>query len=137
MSGWDKYTLVFSGTTLGDHLHGFHSRFRRATEVRARHCFWDSDVILDGSYPALIWEHTFTLYTESGSVVGFTQEFLNLADHIQGTPLNLKIITSVGTLVLDFGSCYLQEPDLEKPDMLLFQKAGFVNARFIGNTKPA
>jgi hypothetical protein len=131
------FTLTFSGTQLGTRFHGYSTSFERATGIAVKHNFWSTAAILDGGYPALVWRHKFVLYTEAGSIVGLEKDFINLADHVVGTPQALTIITSIGTVVTDFGDCYLDgTPNLDTPDLLLFQRAGFVSLNFIGNTKP-
>lgn len=140
MPGFERLTLVYSGTTLGTYLHGFTTSYGRATPVNIRHNFWDTTVLLDGSYPALVWNHEFTLYTENGSVAGFAKDFIGLSDKIVGTAQDLRIsyANSPALTLLQFGNCYLDDaPSVQQPELLLLQSAGFIKVKFLGNTKPS
>jgi len=104
-----------------------------------RHNFWDTTVLLDGSYPALLWEHEFVLYTEGSSLSNFANIFVGLSDRVAAAPTSLKIsyVASPTLTLVDFGDCYMQDkPTLIKPDMLLHQEAGFIRVSFLGSTKP-
>jgi hypothetical protein len=139
MTGFARHTLTVSSNILGTYVHGFNSGFSRPTPIAVRHNFWDTTVLLDGSYPALLWEHEFVLYTEGGSLGGLAATFLNISDKVVAAAVPLKITYAASPTVtlVDFGSCYLQDkPSLIKPDMLLHQEAGFIRVSFLGSTKP-
>lgn len=133
-----NYTLVCSGTRIGQWVESFRSATQRLTGVRKRSNFWSSVVFLDGYYPAQVYEHEFTLYTENGSLHGFIEDFFDMSDHIHGAPLPLAIHDGdTATVVFNFGNCYMEDgPELQEPDQLLLQRAGFLVVRFIGATKP-
>lgn len=138
-TGWNRLVLVYNTTTLGTYLHGFVSFVSRATPINVRHNFWDSTVVLDGSYPAQVWEHNFVLYHEAANLKAFADDFLALSDQFYGTAATLKIslASSPSGTYMTFGSCLLQDkPALQKPDLLLQQQAGFFGLSFLGSIKP-
>lgn len=132
----NKFTLVFSGTTLGDHVHTYQSKPVRVSEIDAKHNFWASSAILDGSYPALVWEHQFSLYKSATNEVEFVRFFVNLATHVNSRPLPLELKYETQTVVA-FGSCYLDVSEHEEPDSLLHTAAGLVSLRFRGTSLPS
>lgn len=134
-----RYALEFNGSNIGTYVHGFQSSFQRVTAINPRHNFWDTTVLLDGSYPALVWDHKFVLYTEGTSLNDFAVKYLNLADLVAGSAAALKIVnaSSPSGVLLNFGSCYFSaSPELQKPELLLLQEAGFITVSFLGSTKP-
>lgn len=135
VSDYKRFTLVFSGTIMGTTLDGFTAEPRRVSEIIVKQNFWASKAVVDGSYPALVWNHRFRVFTEAGSIGGFVEKFLNMSDWIAGVPYPLTIATSLGPHIA-FGNCYLQNPSLSLPERLLMQRAGFVEVEFVGNTKP-
>lgn len=143
-SDYGKYTLIFSGSLVGTFVHGWTTTPRRLTDVNVRHNFWSQQAILDGHYPAVVWDTRVTLYTESGSVIGFIKDFVAFGELITPNAQSTQIRRQVGSVstptdpvVADFGNCYMTSgPDLRQPDMLLFTRAGMVVLDFIGNTHP-
>ena len=97
--GSSVYTLVFSGDTIGTHIHDWKTTSRRMSEIAERQNFWASDVILDGRYPALVYEHVFMLYMESTDEVDYAHDVLLLNTKIEGDPRALNIICSENTVV--------------------------------------
>jgi len=149
---YTRQVLVFGSTQIGSRVHSFRSTFRRATPVKVRHSYWSTQPILDGGYPAIVWDHTFTVYTEAGSVLGLAEEFFDLVSKVSGETQSLQLkptlVTSttssglvaavtVTTPVKDFGNCYLQDsPELSQPEQFLMSCAGMFTLQFLGTTKP-
>ncbi len=139
-TGWNRLVLVYNTTTVGTYLHGFVSSVSRATAINVRHNFWDITALLDGSYPAQVWEHNFVLYHEAANLKQFADDFLGLSDLFYGTATGLRIslASSPSGTYMSFGSCLLQDkPVLQKPDLLFQQQAGFFGLSFLGTTKPS
>jgi hypothetical protein len=145
--GWattaGNYTLVFSGATIGNWVQAHRTKVRRITPVRRRHNFWNANVLLDGKYPAKVWEHEFLLYTEAGStsvvshVIFFADMYYGFSDQIGDTAYPLTINQGdTAIVVINFGSCHCEGYDQEDPRDLLLHRAGMVRFRFVGNTKP-
>lgn len=132
-----NFTLVFSGGLLGSWVEGFTSVPRRS-EIAERQNFWSTDTILDGSYPALTWDHEFTLYTEAGSVGGFMNSYFALANkfYSRSRPLRICWGTEVSSLRVDFGNCYMKPFSLENPSELLLHRAGMIKLAFVGTQTP-
>jgi len=132
-----NYTLTHSNSMLGNWVDAFNSKFARLTDIARRQNFWASSVLLDGSFPAQVWDHTFRLYTEAGSLGEFYEKFLRLHDAIGSSPATLVINDgdTVNT-VIGFGLCYLSGADLEVPENFLLHRAGFITVAFVGNTRP-
>jgi hypothetical protein len=130
------YTLTFSSMPVGTRVHAFKTDIQRATEVNVRHNFWGNKIILDGSYPAIIWNHTFIVYTERPNVKDFVNAFFAMSNFFTGVPRTLTVVSSFGTEI-DFGSCYMSNPvELSSPDHLLQHKAGFIQLGFVGSVRP-
>lgn len=134
--GSSTYTLVFSGSTIGDHIHDLKTTYGRLTEIAQRQNFWASDVILDGRYPALVFEHTFTLYKNSGGAVDYAKMFFALANKIEGDPRSL-VAKIKSTTVISFGDCYMEPPEQQEPDSLLLTEAGLFTLKFLGTQIPS
>ncbi len=131
-------TLVFSGTTLGNHVHSWTPTPRRTTPIDERHNFWATTVVLDGSYPQLVWDHEFLVYTEptTPNKYAFAKDFLAYMNYVTGDPQDLRL--KVGsTTVVACGSCYLDIPSLSDPEDLLLYEAGIVHFKFIGTSIPS
>jgi hypothetical protein len=139
MASFTRFVLLYNSIQVGTYVHGFLSSFARATPINVRHNFWDTSVILDGSYPALVWDHDITLYTESGSLKGLAEQYFALSTLVSGVPapLTISYASSPGLALINFGSCLLNDrPGVQKPEQLLLQEAGFFTVSFLGSTKP-
>lgn len=132
-----NYTLVFSGTFLGDWIDSYSSVPAKATPTAVRQNFWANQVILDNSYPALVHNHTFVLYTESGSLAGYFKRYHGLATHLmKQRPYPLQIWSGTTTpVVVDFGSCVLES--IENSEELLLYNAGKITLSFQGTQVPS
>ena len=135
--GSTTFTLVFSGTNVGDSVHSMLSNFRRVTEVSLRHNLYSPKLLLDGSYPALIWEHAFEVYNEESWQIPQIQAFYDLRTLINSRPQELQLQSNVGTPVIAFGNCYLQEPRQEEPEDMLLAAAGVWALKFLGTDVPS
>lgn len=132
-----NYTLVFSGGMLGSWVEKFTSTPRRLTEIQERQNFWSTSVILDGSYPAFVYDHEFTLYTENGSLLGFIKDFYGLHSKFtnRARPLRLMLGDTTSPAV-DFGDCYLKQFGADEPQDLLLHRAGMLKLQFVGTSVP-
>jgi hypothetical protein len=135
-----RYFLYFNGSGLGSWLEKYTSQVRRADPIQVRHNLWANNARLDGSFPAKVWEHDLTIYSESTSMSTFIDFWNNLSDNYLGDSAGLVVmdmLPTVATTFVAFGNCYLAEPpQLSEPDALLKFAAGFITLKFIGNTKP-
>jgi len=142
-----NYTLVFSGVRIPSSawipgvngwVETFQSNPSRLTEIQRRQNFTSSIVLLDGRFPAQVWDHEFVLYTETGSLGQFAELFFKLQDEIRNDPVDLRIEDGdTGNAVFEFGPCYINAPaSLEEPTELLMFRAGFIRISFVGNTRP-
>lgn len=132
-----QFTLTFSTVTFpnSSFVQGWAPSFKRLTGVQQRQNFWCNEVLLDGRFPAQVWEHTFNIFTEAVSVVEYAQRFTDLESFFFSDPTTLVIQeNSVDKIVL--GGCYLQPPNLEEPRELLQFRAGFLRIIFLGNSRP-
>lgn len=133
-----NYELTFAGTTVAEFVQSFTSRFRRLNAVQRRQNFWHDTILLDGSYPAQVWDHQFTVYQEAANRNAYATAFFDLEDLIFSDPRTL-LITAVSTVVAqdwDFGLCYLEAAEPATPTELQLFRAGFITVRFVGNQKP-
>lgn len=132
-----NYILKFGGFTLGTWVEKFTSSMKRHNEVQVRHNFWSTAVVLDGQFPAIVYEHEFTLYADAVSRETFAEEFHDFSDYFSGLENLLEIQDADGASICSFGMCYLTgQPELKTPEALLMFAAGFVALKFIGRTKP-
>lgn len=132
------FTLIFSGTTLiqSHYVQSMKTTFKRLTTVAQRQNLWAPNVILDGRYPAQVWEHNFLLYTEVVSnPIQFAHRFWDTELKIDGSAQLLVMQESLVDRV-NFGSVYLDVSSLENPSDLLLYRAGFLRLRFVGTTLP-
>ncbi len=132
-----NFTLIHSTVMLGNWIEDFNSSFGRLTPIARRQNFWSSDIILDGRYPAQVWDHTFKLYTEGGSLGELYDKFLDIYDQIHSDPATLTINDGdTATELFQFGACYLEDASLETPEAFLKYNAGLITVTFVGNTRP-
>ena len=130
-------TLEFNSIQVGNWVESFNSTWRRTSDIQEVQCFWANEAILDGGFPALIWEHEITIYDEEADRKTFADFFVDLGDKVNASRQSLEIVAaSASYAAVDFGLCYIQPPELVEPDALLLFEAGFVTLRFIGTTKP-
>lgn len=133
------YTLVFSGTNVGDTLYAYLHSSRRATDLHVRHNLWASQATVDGRYPAVVWEHKFTVFKEQDTPHGYVKHlFDQVLTLVHSDPLPLAVHRKDNDAqVILFGSCYLQEhPKQTDPTDLLLHAAGIYNLGFIGTSDP-
>jgi len=132
-------TLVYSGTSVGDHLHAIDEISpSRLNPVQRQNNYWSTSTLLDGRYPATIWEYTFTVYQEDTDSLEFVRSFTSLAN----TGLNdnnvrsLEVQNDSGT-VIAFGDCYYEGQKLSGPDAFLLGAAGLIQLQFVGTQVPS
>lgn len=141
-----NYTLIFSGVRIPSSawisgtngwIQSFKSSYSRLTDIQRRQNYTSTIVILDGRYPAQVWEHEFVLYTESGSLGQQAEILYKLHDEIDGVSYPLRMEDGdTGTAVIEFGNCLILPASLDEPQELLLHRAGFVRVTFLGNTRP-
>lgn len=133
-------TLVFSGSALGNSVHSLKSTVQRLTAIERRSNFWSTTVLLDGSYPDLVWVHDIQVYKSSVSslsaVLQFASDYYSLATLITSSTASLKITDGSTTTLIDFGNCYLDNPVLSEPQDLLLSSAGIFGLQFLGTSIP-
>lgn len=134
------YTLVFSGAAVGDKLvQGYRTTPKRATEINVRQNFWASNVLLDGRYPALWYEHSFLIYEEKAGPHQYAKSWHDKHSTLIST-VPLPLIVRHGTSSADivaFGSCYMQPLEQQQPEELLLYAAGIYRAIFWGTCNPS
>ena len=142
-----NFTLVFSGVRIPSSawipgVNGWVETFRsepsRLTPIARRQNFTAPNIILDGRFPAQVWDHEFVLYTETGSLGQFAEVLFKLQDEIRDLPVDLRIEDGdTGDVIFEFGPCYINAPaSLEEPSELLMFRAGFIRISFVGSTRP-
>lgn len=151
-NAYSVYTLSFtpgitSNTLVGDLLgwtiFGFKMKSYRLTPIQKRQNYWAQFVILDGRYPALVWEHEFQATLIASTPLQFVQQFLNLAGDppVDANPLPLVLRANTNGVVQDiiaFGNCYMDTSDQGDPkEGFLYSAAGGVNFRFLGTKVPS
>ena len=131
------WTLNFSGSTIiqSSFVQSFRTSFRRAVPVAQRPKLWSPTVILDGNYPAQVWQHDFLLYNEASTPCDFAEEFIDLETKISSFAIPI-VLQDNAVDRIDFGSCFLEPPSLAQPQELLLYRAGYIRVRFLGNTRP-
>jgi len=115
------------------------------TAVNRRQNFWSTEVVLDGRYPAMAWEHNFRVYCEVNTYTSphqalfdFYSKFTQVSTAIDGTARNLRItVAGTTTVKVDFGAVYLENFSLEEPEAFMFHRAGFINLQFVGTSIPS
>lgn len=133
-----NFTLVHSGTALGLWIDAWNTKARRLTEIAERQNFWSQQVILDGSYPALAWDHSFTVYSEANSLNTYINSYVALANRIQSRAYPLEIWSGTSTpVVWYFGNCYLKDFGQEEPKDLMLHAAGMIRLNFVGTVIPS
>lgn len=138
-----QWTLVYSGTGVSSavsfptshFVQGWVPKFRRLTDIQQRQNFWCNDVILDGRFPAQVWEHEFNIFTEAVSVTEFAQRYTDLQSLFFSVASTL-VIQENGSNKIILGPCLMQPPALEQPREQLQFRAGFLRIRFLGTTAP-
>jgi hypothetical protein len=130
-----QYILSFNGVPIGSWIDGFSTNVRRVNAVGIRQNFWSSVTVLDGKYPALVYEHTFQVFFEAISREALAQAYMALTTFYLNRVYPLAIIGGFG---MSFGNCYLEEgPTMKEPDILLRHRAALISLKFLGNTRPA
>lgn len=115
------------------------------TPVNRRQNFWSTEVVLDGRYPAMAFEHTFLVFCEINTygtphqaLFDFYRAFTQITTAINGTAQNLRItVANTTTVKVDFGACYLEDFSLSEPDSFLLYRAGLMELQFVGTQIPS
>lgn len=134
-----RYHLLTNSIVVGDWVLSYKTEMKLITDVMKRHNFWATTVKLDGSYPALVYEHSFQIYKESLDYKQFAQWFTGLYSLYQGSTYSLQLTDGANAdyLFVDYGSCYFQDgPRLKTPDELLMFSAGLTEFKFVGSAAP-
>lgn len=135
--GTTQFTLVFSGTTLGEHVHSLRTARKLATAVNPRHNTWATYVVLDGNYPALVWNHVFTIYNEESSRTDYANWYWGISSIYSNKPYSLELQDGKGNTVVSFGDCQLFDDSQKEPQELLIAAAGLLELHFYGTTCPS
>lgn len=141
-----NFTMIFSGVRIPSSawipgvngwVQSFNSKFERLTEIIRRQNFTSTIVLLDGRFPAQVWEHELVLYTETGSIGQMAEVIYKFHDEIQGLSAPLTINDGdTANAVFEFGNCLILPAEMEQPTELLLYRAGFIRVTFVGNTRP-
>ena len=133
-----NFTLIFSGTQVGDWIEDFDYKAERLTEINERQNLWADRVILDGRYPALIHRYTFQLYTQTGSIGGLFAAFTRLNSIVTSNPGPLTVrVGTPGTVVYNYGLCYFNAPaNPVSPQRFNRHEAMVFEVNFTGKTSP-
>lgn len=139
-----QFVLSWNGIPIMSWIERYKVTPRRKNEAQERQNFWSPNVYLDGKYPALVWDHEFTMYYDGGRNVpppdrwDFVPNYISFVDDlVTDLPYPLLIVDDVGKIAFDLGYCYFISPqELVSPEALLMYSAGLIKLRFKGNTKP-
>lgn len=133
-----NFTLIFSGATIGNFIEDFDYKEERLTEIIETQNFWADTVILDGRYPAQVYRTTFKLYTETGSLGGLFDAFLQFNSLITEDPQLLTVNDGTGATVrYNFGNCYFKGPARpEDPPRFNRHEAMIFEVDFVGKSLP-
>jgi len=130
------YTLVFSGTNLGDYVHEIiPSEIRLTTDVFVKHNMWSNQVVLDSSYPVPTHEHTFVVSKIGADRHAYMKYYYELVSWFTTATRTLELHNK-GAKVVDYGGCFLRGYSQNDPQALLVSAAGLLRLSFIGNTAP-
>lgn len=130
------YLLSFANTIVGDELVTWTPGVRRATALDVRHNFWAPIASLDGTYPALVWEHNITAYLEKTTRPYYAEYLRNAAiNMISSLAQPLKVMSlDTTTVVIAFGDCYCDGLEQSDPQSLLIEPAGILKFKFLGTS---
>lgn len=133
------YTIATTPMDLSSYkVFGMMSNFKRLTEIAKVQNFWSSNVILDGRYPALVWEHEFLVSRVDSLVMNSYSSYIDFASGaVQGTPKPLHLIHPTAGSIIAFGDTYFDSVTPQSPDQFLVATANIFKLKFIGNTKPS
>lgn len=131
----DQFVLSFGSVTLGEHIHAVASEPALYEEPKVRNNFWSTTVILDGSYPAVYWMHSFIVFINTADRVTFANTFYYQSTHLS-TIGTVVVKGSDGNAIISYGQCVPQGYALSEPQELLFTQGGLVEFKFLGNTLP-
>jgi len=135
--GTTKFTLVFSGTTLGDQVHSIRTQRQLATPVKPRHNLWATSVVLDGAYPAVYWQHSISVYNEEASRAAYASWFWQLDQYYTDAAYSLEIRDLEDNVVVSFGDCQLFADSQTDPADLFLTSSGLVELQFYGTSCPS
>lgn len=115
------------------------------TSVNKRGNFWSRDVILDGGFPQLYWQHSLKMYTEATTsstpfveLMNFFRIFTQVSTAIHGTAQLLTINDGdTANVRINFGQCYLENFSLEEPSGFSLYRGGRMVLEFCGTSIPS
>lgn len=133
------YTLAFPTSLVGDRVHSYNTSVKRATEINVRQNLWASYVILDGRYPALVYQHDFEIYMEKTTPRLYTKALFDIVrTMVTSDPMALTMKNGLTSSdVIAFGQCYLVPPEQSKPEELMMLEAGLFKVKFMGTECPS
>lgn len=133
-----NFTLIFSGAQVGDWVEDFDYGAEDVESVAERQNFWADQVILDGRYRALVYRHTFKIFTETGSLGGFFDAIVGLESLVTDDPQVLTVNDGTGATVrYNFGQCYFKPPArLVNPSRFNRHEAALFEVDFVGKSAP-
>ena len=133
------YKVNFNAIDIGDEILGYKQSTRRVTDVTVKHNLWSNTPVMDGRYPAILYEHTFRIYLESATRQAFCDFMWELGNsHFYADPKALLLldVTTPFSQITNYGNCYLMEGSEDTPEELMMFEAGIFTVRFQGITKP-
>jgi hypothetical protein len=104
--------------------------------VEVIHNHWASQALLDGQYPAIVYEHEFVISKESTGRVGYIGDYLSMTSYMTADPQTVELENN-GNTAMWFGECYLDKPEQAEPEDMLLVEAGLIRLRFIGTVLPS
>ncbi len=137
------FRLTFGNTVVGAKIHAIESPSLKPTEEpKIIHAFRRKKVLIDNRFPAVTYEYPFVVYTEGNSVAGFLYDFTqfrwlwDLDNGAQTSAQTLRVTSSTGTVIIDFGRCWFADIAVKEPTEMLVYSAGMFTVKFVGDSPP-
>src|SRR5262245_46771899 len=134
-----SFLLTFGNTPVGMELHSMEPpSIQPVSEPKYIHGFRHKQILIDNRYPACVYEHSFQVITEAGTVVGRLEEFFaynwmfQLTSGSPTLPRTLTLQDSDEEVLVDFGNCYFQSARQVDPDEALKTRGALVEVKFVG-----
>lgn len=133
------YKVRFDGDDLGDTVHAYLSGWKLATPEAIRHNFWAGTPTIDVTYPALVWEHNFTVYMEKPTRGQYVKGFMDvIRTCVASRARHLMVVQeTTNRHILSFGMCNFVASEQETPENFLMHAAGLFRVRFLGTAIPS
>ena len=137
------YTLMFTPADLSTwKIFTVKTHATRLTPIQQRQAYWANNVVLDGRYPALVWEHEFMATQVNSNPIDYYKSALALyqTPPVNGNLAPLILQTAVGGTtydVVNYGNCYLEDTAQSQPGEFLIAEAGMQVFKFLGTVLPS